>query len=81
MDLSFSLPVPTDPAALPDADMASLVAQFAERQADSATARIQAALTDGETPAEAPAEDRPLAPATGAFNAGMATRLIAWQQT
>ena len=79
MDLSFR---PFDPAAasqLPAADMALLVAMLTERQAASATAQVQAALTGGHAVVEQGAAE-PLAPVDGSFNPAMAARMIDWKQ-
>lgn len=74
MDLSFRLPDPAATSELPAADMALLVAMLAERQAASATAQVQATLC--VAPA---AGEEPLAPAHGAFNIVMATRITEWK--
>ena len=76
MDLSFPRPIAAGDATLSAADMALLVAALATRSEASATALVQASI---DHPAET-ADEAPLAPASGTFNAAMAARLTAWKQ-
>ena len=73
MDLSFSRPIPAADAALPAADMASLVTLLHARQEASATALAQGVLD--YPPVAAPL----LAPASGAFSTAMAARIAGWR--